>query len=157
MKNYFEDYPDGSLIHIFRHPAAWWASAKRHKNKYEKMNALRLWQISTENGIRIKRQHKKSVICINFENLVTATKSSMEIICKQIGLAWENTLILPTFNSTPVSSNSSFSKEKAGLVNLEVTVRYSTFLSKQEVSEINRKYLPLYLEAQKYCINKMNK
>ena len=154
VKRFIEDYPDGFLIHIFRHPAAWWASARKHQKQYEKMDSLELWEISTQSGIKMKKKYKEKVICINFENLTTNTEMTMQNICQYIGLDWERILLIPTFNSMPVSADSSFVNEQAGLVSSKVIERYKKHLAQEEIDEINKKYLALYFEAKDYCLNK---
>ncbi|MFX0196602.1 MAG: sulfotransferase [Candidatus Hodarchaeota archaeon] len=156
VERFFEDYPDGFLVHMFRHPAAWWASARKHHKQYEKIGSLKLWEASTKSGIKMKTKYGKRVICVSFEGLVTDTKMSMRNICRYLGLEWEDTLLRPTFNSIPVSANTSFDKKPPGSVSLDVVEIYNKYLAPKEIVEINREYLPLYLKASDYCVNKQS-
>ena len=94
VRKFFDDYPDGYLIHIFRHPAAWWASARKHKQQeYGDINSLKLWETSTKNAVKMKKKYKNKIICINFDELVANTKLTMQRICQYVGIKWENILL----------------------------------------------------------------
>ena len=108
-QTFFDDYSDGLMICICRHPADWYASASRHKYIYEDVEfALEQWRESAECGMQLKEQHPDQVILIDFAALVMDPGYVMTSLAAKLDLAWHPILTSPTFNGWPIESNSSF-------------------------------------------------
>jgi hypothetical protein len=108
-EGFFDDYPDGAMISICRHPSDWYASAARHESKYVEVDqALAQWRESAESSLRLKERHPDRVMLVSFSALVTDPHNTMKRISQRLGLTWHPILTVPTFNSMPISSNSSF-------------------------------------------------
>jgi hypothetical protein len=106
---FFEDYPDGVMISICRHPSDWYASALPHARKYsDPEQGLAQWRESVESSLRLKECYPDQVILLSFAALVSDPHAAMKRISERLGLIWHPTLTVPTFNGMPVASNSSF-------------------------------------------------
>ena len=106
---FFDDYPDGLLISICRHPADWYASASRHKRPYPDVDhAMEQWRESAESAMLLKERHPDQVVLVPFETLVADTSGVMKRLAERLSLAWHPILATPTFNGMPIGSNSSF-------------------------------------------------
>ena len=77
-----------------------------------------------------------------FEDLVHHTEAVLRRVCNQVGLTFSTTLLQPTFNRLPIASNSHF--ESSFRIDGQVTERYRTVLSEQELRAIESRTLPLY-------------
>jgi Sulfotransferase family len=106
---FFDDYPDGLMISICRHPADWYASATRAGDKYDGPDdAMAVWRESAECALQLKERHPNHMVLVAFDRLVTDPAKSMRWMADRIGLTWDSILTVPTFNGMPVASNSSF-------------------------------------------------
>jgi len=106
---FFEDYPDGLMISICRHPADWYASAMRHRRPYaDAEHAMEEWRKSAESAMDLKERHPHHVVLIPFATLVADPSGVMRCLAQRLGLAWHPILSTPTFNGMPIGSNSSF-------------------------------------------------
>jgi hypothetical protein len=106
---FFEDYPDGKMICIGRHPTDWFASATRHAGAYRQLDpAMAWWSESAECALELKKRHPDQVILVSFAKLIGDTPDAMRRLSQRLGLAWSSTLLTPTFNGMPIASNSSF-------------------------------------------------
>lgn len=141
--SFFEDYPDGLMISICRHPADWYASARPHQPQFyeDTAEAMALWRESTECAIQLKKQLPSNVFLVQFASLVTDPEGSMRRIADRLGLTWDPILLVPTFNGMPVASNSSFNPS-TGIDVLTLARRES--LEKPLRSQIEAENLKLY-------------
>jgi len=104
---FFADYPDGLLVTIVREPVSWVASYQRHVPERSLEKALRLWTDSLQAGVQACETHGNRVVLIMFDDLVHRTEAVMRRLCARMDIAFERSLLEPTFNSMPVLSNSS--------------------------------------------------
>jgi hypothetical protein len=117
IARYFRDYPDGQLVSIVRDPVSWLASAlsknqgKARKRQYDQFDtAIVRWRQSAEATLRNKRDYGERVICISLDALVGDTAGMMRALCARVGIDFDESLTVPTFNSATIESNSSFDK-----------------------------------------------
>lgn len=117
VARYFRDYPDGHLVSIVRDPVSWLASAlsknrgKARKRQYDQFEtAIAWWRQSAEATLRNKQTYGDRVICIGLDELVRDTPGMMRALCAKIGIDYNAAMTVPTFNSAPIESNSSFDK-----------------------------------------------
>jgi hypothetical protein len=106
---FFEDYPDGLMISICRHPVDWYASASRHSAHYAKLDqAMAEWRESAESAMELKKRYPSQVFLVSFASLVADTSGVMKRLAERLGLGWDPILVVPTFNGMSTESNSSF-------------------------------------------------
>jgi hypothetical protein len=147
---FWETYPDGYLISIIRSPLSWFPSIVRQKagtppfNDTQKVAAY--WNNSVEAMFREKKRKPERVIIISFDDLVTKTEATMRLICRRIGIGYEHTLIVPTFNGKPIEANTSFDPMTPGSVSSAPVTRESV-LAAEDRDYIGHKCIPLYDRA----------
>jgi hypothetical protein len=156
-EGFFEDYPDGLMIAICRHPADWFASASRRpgdgahrrpahsarqSRAYSDLDtAMSLWRESAESAMQLKGRHPNQVVLISFAALIADPFRSMRRIAERLGLTWHSTLVVPTFNGMPIASNSSFGPT----VGIDAsTLRRRDGLDPELREQIEAENLPLY-------------
>jgi hypothetical protein len=144
---FFADYPDGFLVSLIRHPAAWYASATNHPDpQYSNRDAaIDLWADSTRATTEASARFSGRVIAVIFEDLIAHTDTVMRHICEHVGLTYDDTLTRPTFNGIPIKSNSHF--KRSTRVDPEVNQRYRAVLSAEDLSTIETRAVPLYAAA----------
>jgi len=136
MEKFFNIYPDGRLISIIRNPKNWFPSALRHnkkikKDKYSDMQiALDQWNQNTEAMIRNKEQFGENVCIIRFEDLIRKTEAVMRHLAQFLEIEYNQILLVPTFNGTPIQANTSFNENKEGILRNTVD-RHKTLSSKE--------------------------
>jgi hypothetical protein len=146
LGRFFVDYPDGFLVSLVRHPAAWYASATKHDPRYANRDtAIDLWLDSTRATIAAAEQFGDRVITVIFEDLVAYTENVMQRICDHVGLTYGDALTRPTFNGIPIASNSHFARSTQ--VDPQVNQRYRTILSAEDLSTVETRTLPVYEAA----------
>jgi hypothetical protein len=144
MASFFDIYPDGRLISIVRDPKNWFPSASRHQvDKYGDIeHALDQWVDSATSMVRNKKNYGSRVCIILFEDLVRRTDSAMNYLAEFLGIEFDNILLTPTFNRTPIKPNTSFKLEKPGIMHSALE-RYKT-LSAEELAVIENKTRAAY-------------
>jgi hypothetical protein len=106
---FFTDYPDGYLLSVARLPLSWYESARRHSANYERFSdAIRLWMASAEASLSLRDQFPNRVILLTFEDLVGNCRAVMRRLCSILRLTYDDCLSLPTFDGSPIKSNSNF-------------------------------------------------
>lgn len=109
VERMFEDYPDGRMIVSLRSPESWLASARMHSDEYaETETALALWEAAHRRAMQIVSARPAMVRLVRFEQLVGDTEACMRGLAKFLGVAFEPSMLTPTFNRIPIASNSSF-------------------------------------------------
>jgi len=137
MASYFNIYPDGLLISVIRDPKNWFPSASRHHaDKYGDIHkALTQWNESAEGMLRNKERYGQRVCIIRFEDLVKRTEAVMGYLATFLSIQFDDILLTPTFNKTPIKPNTSFKLENPGIIS-SVLDRYKT-LGREELQVIN--------------------
>jgi hypothetical protein len=118
VDSFFETYPDGKLVSMVREPRAWYASAlKHHRPGYEDLDAaIDLWCTSARAAIDAHAERPASVIVLTYEDLVCRTQSIMEQLAERVGIDFEPTLLVPTFNGWPIRADSAFRVPEFGVI-----------------------------------------
>lgn len=123
---FFADYPDGKLVSVLRDPASWTASALNKTTSKRKFataaRAIAYWRRSAQALIRNKMARPDTVLIITFSDLIGRTSDTIRTVAGFLGIGFTDSLLVPTFNSEPVQSNSSFSAVK-GFVDKSVLDR----------------------------------
>jgi hypothetical protein len=145
---FWEAYPDGYLISIMRSPLSWFPSIVRQRAGYaqfdtgEKVAAY--WNQCLEGTLREKQRKSERVIVISFDDLVTKTEATMRLIARRIGIAYAETLTVPTFNGKPIEANTNFGPMTPGEVSSAPAEQREALLSATDRDLINATCMPLY-------------
>jgi hypothetical protein len=78
-----------------------------------------------QTAIRNKERYKDRVTIVKFEDLVYKTESVMRYFAKILQIKFDDILLIPTFNKSPIKANTSFSSEQYGIINSTLS-RYKT-------------------------------
>jgi hypothetical protein len=132
MDNFCKIYPDGKLISVVRDPKNWFPSASRHRQKdYGDISkALDQWKDSVNATIRNKEALEENVCIIRFEDLIAKMEPVMQYLSNFLDIEFDNILLKPTFNGSPISANTSFKLEKSKIIKSTLS-RYKTLGSEQ--------------------------
>ena len=149
VNKFFSMYPDGYFITIIRNPKDWLASAFFHAKIYSDVNqALTMWLNSSKKSALIVKNFNNSIM-VNFENLIKDTEYTMKKISNRVEIKYEEILKIPTFNSEPTLSNSSFKNSKNKII--KKTLERWNELSLEIKNSINQDLLKRCIELYNYC------
>jgi hypothetical protein len=142
----FELYPDGRLISILRDPLSWYSSAQGRDPDADPETLLERWDRSVREMIDADSRFGDRVCVIRFDELVLETEATMRTLADFLGIDFDPTLTLPTFNGYPVGANSSFDVRDTGVVTDPVD-RHKELLSSSQRDLVKSSCEQLYREA----------
>ena len=149
MQSFFEVYPDGKLISIIRDPKNWFPSAIRHETKKKKYDdiqqALKQWSESAQAAIWNKEKYGNRVCIIRFEDLISNTESVLHHLTEFLNIEFDNILLTPTFNKSPIKANTSFKSDRYGI--MSGTVHRHKTLDTEEIELIDTMTGEIYREV----------
>lgn len=149
VHGFFSTYPDGKMISILREPCSWYASTRKKSPQSSIDTLANKWNEAICAMLRNKKNNPSSIILLRFEDLVSDPKKTMLYICNHIGLDYLDILSTPTFNSEPISANSSFTvKEDEGI--LKDVVSRKQYLDTNEIRFIEKECIGNYQTALNY-------
>ena len=127
MDIFFDVYPDGRLISLIRDPRNWFPSAFRHSPKFygDIKLAILQWSESAQAMLRNKKLYGDRIRLLKFEDLVAETEAVMRYLAKFLNIEFEDILLVPTFNKSPIKAHTSFKVEDHGILNSTLS-RYKT-------------------------------
>ena len=152
MDFFFEVYPDGRLISLIRDPRNWYPSALRHGPKLygDIKQAILRWNESAQAMLRNKQLYGDRIRLLKFEDLVADTEAVMRYLAKFIGIEFEDILVVPTFNKSPIKAHTSFKVENHGILN-GTQSRYKT-LTDAELDIIKEMTADIYSRVLKEVV-----
>ena len=132
MDHFKKIYPDGKLISIVRDPKNWFPSAFHHRKKDygDLSNAIDLWKENANAMIRNKEVFGENFCIIRFEDLIAKMESAMRYLSRFLNIEYNDILLAPTFNGSPISANTSFKLEKSKIIKSTLS-RYKTLDSER--------------------------
>jgi hypothetical protein len=119
MELFFEVYPEGRLISLVRDPEDWFAAVRKHRPKRygDVSKAAHQWNEGVQAALRNKERYGDRVCFIKFKDVVSKTRAVMLYLAEFLGIAFQDILLVPTFNTLPLGINTSFQGEDRGEVN----------------------------------------
>ncbi len=106
---YLADYPDGQAVSTVRDPVSWYASARRHRAVWaDPAQAAAAWVEANQIILADVRRYPASATLVRYEDVVGRAEASMSTLAARLGLAFEPSMLRPTFNGMDIASNSSF-------------------------------------------------
>ena len=147
MEAFFDIYPEGRLISVIRDPRNWYPSAANHKPLVygDIRKALSLWEENARAMLWNKEKYGDRVCIINFEDLIQRTEAVMRYLADFLNIQFDDVLVTPTFNKTPIKPNTSFKLEGPGVI-VSVLNRYNT-LRQEELKVIDEMTGSLYAKV----------
>jgi hypothetical protein len=147
VDSFFAAYPDGTLLSIVRDPRSWFASARKHWEKYADVDrASELWRRSTEAILATAQANPDRVLLLTYDQLVLDTEGSMRRIAARIGIAFDPVLLTPTFNGRPIRANSHHQIGGFGVLSDRTSI-YRSQLDRGTIAAIERATGDLYERA----------
>lgn len=142
INNFFQIYQDGYILYVIRDPLQWAASCKvRRPNQFNYNYMNNIYNKSNINAIYAKKKFKHKIIIIGFNELLRNHKSVINKIYSLLDLEKIKTKnIYPTFFGKKIIGNSVFENERTNHVNINVTKKYHSVLSKEEIFKIDDKF-----------------
>lgn len=158
MSGFFKSYPDGRLIQLIRDPKTWYPSAKANKKSGLADKApeeiLAMWSASAASMLRNSAAYGEKVIVLRFEDLVSDTESTMRMLARELGIAYDPILTEPTFNGKSMRANSSFAVETSGVI--DAPLARETTLTREEHQFIDERCGALYQQVLNGVCRKTN-
>jgi hypothetical protein len=147
MDFFFDVYPDGRLISLIRDPRNWFPSALRHGPKlYGDIKlAILQWNESAQAMLRNKKLYGDRIRLLKFEDLVAKTEAVMRYLANYLDIEYEDILVIPTFNQSPIKAHTSFKVENHGILD-GTQSRYKT-LTASELNTIEEMTGDIYSRA----------
>jgi hypothetical protein len=143
IERFFADYPDGLLVSLVRDPHAWLSSIDPQGVRDTQL-ALHVWMKSTEASVRAHARHSDKVIVLIFDDLVERTEAVMRTLCRRMGIAFQEVLLEPTYNSMPVLSDSSHAPATG--VDRSATTRHTDTITAEQRAIVADAAMPLFDE-----------
>jgi hypothetical protein len=155
VDRFFRDYPDGRMVSIVRDPLSWFASAKRHARSRHDMrdksleNLMPFWSESADRALANRERHGSRCIVLRFSDLVERTAGLMHALAGALGVAFNETLLSPTFNGLPIGSNTSHEEisDQPGVVVSSTLDHYRGVLERSDIEAIEARFGALYDRA----------
>ena len=133
---FFKCQKQGKLMSIVRDPFTWYASASKYSTEYADCEkAIRIWVKCLENTTEAAEAMPDRVLMLDFRDLLMNTRDTMGAVSKFLGIP-QCMNLTPTFNGSPITSNSSFVSVK-GVVSQAPLARHLE-LSSAELELIQR-------------------
>jgi hypothetical protein len=147
LESFFAAYPDGVLLTIVRDPRSWFASARKHSERYADLGrAIESWRRSTESGLQALERRPDRVVVLTYDQLALETEKTMRRIAGRIGISFDPVLLVPTFNGQPIRANSHHDVAAFGVLP-DRTAIYRTQLEPETIAAIERAAGDLYERA----------
>jgi hypothetical protein len=151
---FFETYPDGRLISLIRDPQNWLPFARIHwPEKYEDVSlAVNQWNECAQAMLWNKEKYGDSVCLLRFEDLLSKTEAVMRYLADFLGIAFDDILLVPTFNRFPIKVNASSSTEDHGIADRPLSkARKSTDQAFDTIERVtSEKYSQVLKEAVRF-------
>jgi hypothetical protein len=112
VRRFFNDYPDGRLLSVYRDPVDWYASAMGHpaisRAFTSAEEAAHMWVLQHRALLANRQAFPDRTRLISFTRLVAETPRVMAQLGEYLDVDDSVTFLKPTFNGEPIESNSSF-------------------------------------------------
>jgi hypothetical protein len=144
VERFFRDYPTGKLVSIVRDPKTWFVSFAKKKpdERVDVADAIPRWKRSAEAALANKKRYGDRVVLLRFESLLRDVEPTMRSLARDLGLAFDECLLTPTFQGMPIRANSTFRVEQHGV--LDAPLRRAQDLSPAEIDGIDRESAAVY-------------
>ena len=88
----------------------WFPSATRHKlDKYGDIkHALDQWLDSAKSMVQNKKRYGDRVCIISFKDQIQRTEAVMRYLADFLKIRFDDILLMPTFNKTPIKPNTTW-------------------------------------------------
>jgi hypothetical protein len=133
LEAFFHVYPEGALISVLRDPYGWFNSSRGRQPDFKNdARLLALWTEGAHEMIRAKNLYPDRVTIVSFDDLVHDTAGVMKLLAKKLGIAYDELMTRPTFNSRAIGANSSYIVGGTEGVTSDPLERWKRMLSEED-------------------------
>jgi hypothetical protein len=134
-EEFFRVFPDGHVIQIIRHPAAFYNSVRFHNRYYDIQGVKFLWRLYFFQALFSRVNGWNNYHVIDFKQLVDAPENTLKDLCGKLKITFNKSLLQPTFNGERWGGDSHF--ETLDGVDKNTVDHYKKHLSNQEINYFN--------------------
>ncbi len=141
------------VIQVIRNPLGYYNSVKSHNRFCDIYSVKFIWRIFFYNVLRCTKKKLSNYHPIIFEEMLSSPENTLRGLCHDIGIVFNENLLIPTFGGIPWSGNSRFRK----LRNIDSSVgkHYKKYLKSEEINYF-KKEVYLYELLRENLSNKQN-
>jgi hypothetical protein len=96
----FADFPDAHVIHVIRNPYSGYADTKKRPFPLSLDRYAWTWNVCQHMALTYRERYPNNFHLVRFEDLVADPKAVMTRLCEQLGLAFSDTCLYPSWNGT---------------------------------------------------------
>ncbi len=96
----FADFPNAHVIHVVRNPYSGYSDTKKRPYPLSLARYTWTWNLNQHMALTYAEKYPKQFHIIRFEDIVADTKGALSRLCGQLGIAWSDTCLAPSWNST---------------------------------------------------------
>jgi len=130
-EEFFSAVPEGHIIQIVRHPAAYYNSVKSHNRYYDIQTAKFLWRLFFFQALYSNLIGWHNYHVVIFEKLVNEPEKTLRGLCANLEIRYHESLAHPTFNGKVWGGDSNFGALKG--ISKNVIDHYKKFLPQNEI------------------------
>ena len=92
------DFPDGHVIHVVRNPYSGYSDTKKRPFPISLERYTWTWSYCQHLALTYAERYPQNFHIIRFEDIVADPKTAMTKLCKQLGVAYSETCLYPSWN-----------------------------------------------------------
>ncbi len=154
LERFFDWYPDGHRIQVIRDPRGWWASERAYGEDDSKDAGAYLrarWVPAVRVGIEMADRYPDRYHLVSFDRLVRDPEATMSRLAGVLGIQFQKSLLTPTINRWPRSSNTSFDVDVIQ-IDPGAADRWREALPAEERETVEDEALEIYREVRGRCL-----
>jgi len=159
IERFFGYYSDGFLIQIVRDPVSWYESVSARNLQKTSLKRKELFPIyagidaaisSYEQQWNITQNYMKTygdkLLLLNFDSLINNRERTMRRVSERLGIAYSDSMLIPSFAGRKIEGNSSFNDR------YKKHVDRNTILDSKEKIQLEEKLNPIYEQVEKLSL-----
>lgn len=100
--------PGARLIHVVREPVNGFADMRRRVGELDLHGYCRKWSVVNALAFAFARKYPQRVTLVRLDRLIAAREDEMRRLAAWLGIAWDATLLVPTWNAEPLRAMGPF-------------------------------------------------
>jgi hypothetical protein len=92
------DFPDGHVIHVARNPYSGYSDTKKRPFPLSLERYTWTWNLCQHKALTYAERYPKNFHIVRFEDLVADPMATMTKLCGQLGIAYSDTCLYPSWN-----------------------------------------------------------
>jgi len=96
------DCPNGHVIHVVRNPYSGYSDTKKRPYPLSLPRYTWTWNLCQHMALTYAEKYPDRFHIVRFEDIVADTHGTMSRLCEQLGIAWSDTCLAPSWNGVPL-------------------------------------------------------